>query len=153
MPSLRDFAFFPALPGTEVLGQFLPSLCDAVVFVGAAGMFAFENDNADGRGLDYPAALWWTAMMVTTIGSDYWPQTVEGRVLCLVLALYAFAVFGYVAATLSSFFIERDAESPQAALVGARAVEEVQRELAALRAEIRVLLKDGAAREAENSRN
>ena len=87
-----------------------------VVFAGGAGMFAFENDNADGRGRnDYPTALWWTAMIVTTISSDYWSQTVEGRVLCLVLALYAFTVFGYVAATLSSFFIERDAESPMAA--------------------------------------
>lgn len=114
-----------------------------VVFAGAAGMFAFENDNADGRGLnDYATALWWTAMMVTTIGSDYWPQTVEGRVLCLVLGLYAFAVFGYVAATLSSFFIERDAESPKAALVSAKAVEEVRGDLAALRAEIRALRRE-----------
>ena len=125
-----------------------------VVFAGAAGMFAFENGNADGRGLhDYPTALWWTAMMVTTFGSDYWPQTFEGRVLCLVLAFYAFAVFGYVAASLSTYFIERDAESPQAALVGARAVEEVQRELAAFRAEMRVLLKDSAALGSENPRN
>ncbi|MDQ3623790.1 MAG: ion transporter [Verrucomicrobiota bacterium] len=116
-----------------------------VVFAGAAGMFAFENDNADGRGLnDYPAALWWTAMMITTLGSDYWPQTVEGRVLCLVLALYAFAVFGYVAASLSTYFIERDAESPQAAIVGGKAVEEVRRELAALRMEIRALRKENS---------
>ena len=46
-----------------------------VVFAGGAGMFAFENDNADGRGRnDYPTALWWTAMIVTTISSDYWPH-------------------------------------------------------------------------------
>ena len=80
-----------------------------VVFAGAAGMHAFENENADGRGLhDYASALWWTAMMIRTVGSEYWPQTVEGRLLCLLLALYAFAVFGYVAATLSTFFIERN---------------------------------------------
>ena len=59
-----------------------------VVFAGGAGMFALENNKPDGRGLnDYPTALWWTAMMITTVGSEYWPQTVEGRVLCLVLAL------------------------------------------------------------------
>ena len=81
-------------------------------------------------------------MMVTTIGSDYWPQTVEGQVLCLFLALYGFAVFGYVAATLSSFFIKRDAESPKTAIVGAEAVAEVRRELAALREEIRALRKE-----------
>ncbi len=117
-------------------------LTGVVVFAGAAGMFAFENGNADGRGLnDYPTALWWTAMMITTVGSEYWPQSVEGRVLCLVLALYAFAVFGYVAATLSTFFIEQDAESKDAALVGAKAVEEVRREVEGLRAEIRRLVQ------------
>ena len=116
-----------------------------VVFAGAAGMYAFEKDNADGRGLhDYPAALWWTAMMITTVGSEYWPQTVEGRVLCLLLALYAFAVFGYVAATLSSFFIERDAASDQAEVAGATSVAELRRELAALRADVRTLLARGA---------
>ncbi len=44
------------------------------------------------------------------MGSDYWPRTPEGRILCLLLALYAFAVFGYVTATLASYFIGRDAE-------------------------------------------
>ena len=113
-----------------------------VVFGGAAGMYAFENGNADGRGLhDYPAALWWTAMMITTVGSEYWPQTVEGRVLCLLLALYAFAVFGYVAATLSSFFIERDAASEQAELAGARSIGELRQEIAGLRADVRALLE------------
>ena len=109
-----------------------------VVFAGAAGMYAFEKDNADGRGLqDYWAALWWTAMMITTVGSEYWPQTVEGRVLCLLLALYAFAVFGYVAATLSSFFIERDAASNEADVASASAIRELRDEVAALRDELR----------------
>ena len=113
-----------------------------VVFAGAAGMYAFEKDNADGRGLpDYWAALWWTAMMVTTVGSEYWPQTIEGRVLCLFLALYAFAVFGYVAATLSSFFIERDASSDQTEVAGATSIAALQREVAALRADVRALLQ------------
>jgi len=124
-------------------------LTGVVVFAGAAGMFAFENENADGRGLnDYPTALWWTAMMITTVGSEYWPQTIEGRVLCLVLALYAFAVFGYVAATVSTFFIEQDAASKDAALVAAKAVEEVRREVAGLRAEIRQLVQAAVERSA-----
>jgi len=118
------------------------ALTAIVVFAGAAGMYAFEKDNAAGEGLrDYPAALWWTAMMITTVGSEYWPQTVEGRVLCLFLALYAFAVFGYVAATLSSFFIERDAASNQAETAGAKSIAELGREVAALRADMRGLVE------------
>ena len=57
---------------------------------------------------DYGTALWWTAMLMTTMGSAYWPQTGEGRILCVLLALYAFAVFGYVTATLATFFVSRD---------------------------------------------
>lgn len=116
-------------------------LTTLVVFAGAAGMYAFENDNADGRGLhDYTSALWWTAMMMTTVGSEYWPQTGEGRVLCLLLALYAFAVFGYVAATLSSFFIERDAASNDAETASAGSIDELRGEIVALRAELQALL-------------
>ncbi|WP_228055032.1 hypothetical protein [Gloeocapsopsis crepidinum] len=42
-------------------------------------MYAFESNTPDGCGLnDYGAALWWTAMLITTIGSEYWLQTPEG---------------------------------------------------------------------------
>jgi len=47
-------------------------------------------------------------MIMTTMGSQYWPQTPEGRMLCLFLALYAFAVFGYVTAAIATFFIGLD---------------------------------------------
>ena len=66
------------------------ALTAVVTFAGAAGMFAFENE-MPGAPRSYGAALWWTAMIMTTMGSEYWPQTVEGRVLCVFLALYAFA--------------------------------------------------------------
>jgi voltage-gated potassium channel len=98
-----------------------------VTFVGAAGMYALERDAPDGGFDGYGAALWWTAMVITTMGSEYWPKTTDGRVLCLFLALYAFAVFGYVTATLATFFIGRDTESD------AESVGALKRELAALR--------------------
>lgn len=105
-----------------------------VTFAGAAGMYAFGNHNPDGRGLTtYGAALWWTGMMMTTMGSEYWPQTAEGRILCLLLSLYAFAVFGYVTATLATYFVGRDAASEQGELPSAEAVRELRAEIAALR--------------------
>lgn len=78
-------------------------------FTGAAGMYFFEN-NVPGGFRNYGDALWWTAMIMTTMGSQYWPQTPEGRLLCLLLSLYALAVFGYVTATIATFFIGLDAE-------------------------------------------
>ena len=42
------------------------------------------------------------------MGTDYWPQTSEGRILCFFLALYAFAVFGYVTAAIAAYFVGID---------------------------------------------
>lgn len=107
-----------------------------VTFTGAAGMYAFENAAPDGL-KSYGEALWWTTMVLTTMGSQYWPLTIEGRVLCVFLALYAFAVFGYVTATLATFFIGRDAEDDEAELAGARQLAALREEMIALREEIR----------------
>ncbi len=109
-----------------------------VVFAGAAGMYAFENEISNGLN-SYGEALWWTAMILTTMGSQYWPQTFEGRVLCLFLSLYAFGVFGYVTATLATYFVGRDAESSEAELAGAKEFTILRKELIALRDEIRAL--------------
>jgi len=109
-----------------------------VAFAGAAGMYAFENE-APGGLKSYGEALWWTAMVMTTMGSQYWPQTVEGRLLCVFLALYAFAVFGYVTATLATFFVGRDAENDEAELAGAKQLAALQEEVIALRDDIRAL--------------
>ena len=91
------------------------ALTGVVLVLGAAGMYRFESDggNAEGFG-SFGAALWWTAMLLTTMGSEYWPRTPEGRFVCLLLSVYAFAVFGYITATLASFFIGSDAERERA---------------------------------------
>jgi voltage-gated potassium channel len=83
-----------------------------VALIGAAGMYRFELDAASAPGFaDYSDALWWTAMLLTTMGSDYWPRTAEGRVLCLLLAIYAFAVFGYATAAIAAYFVGKDREA------------------------------------------
>lgn len=113
-----------------------------VTLVGAAGMYAFENEASSGipGGLhNYGSALWWIAMIMATMGSEYWPLTGEGRVLALLLSIYAFAVFGYVTATLATFFIGRDAENQEAELAGAQSIEALRQEIAELRAEVRAL--------------
>lgn len=94
--------------GRRGLG-YLSLLTLFVVTTGAAGMYRFELDAPGGPGFaDYGTALWWTAMLLTTMGSDYWPRTAEGRVLCLMLAVYAFAVFGYVTAAIAAYFVGKD---------------------------------------------
>lgn len=107
MKSLR------AAMGRRGLGYVL-GLTLLVTLLGAAGMYAFEPASEVEGGFDgFGHALWWTAMLMTTMGSDFWPRTPEGRVLCVLLALYAFAVFGYITASMASLFVDRDAAARQ----------------------------------------
>jgi voltage-gated potassium channel len=88
---------------------YLLMLTVVITATGAAGMYRFELDAPGGPGFpDYTSALWWTAMLLTTMGSDYWPQTAEGRILCLLLAIYALAVFGYLTAAVAAYFVGKD---------------------------------------------
>jgi voltage-gated potassium channel len=103
-----------------------------VIFGGAAGMYAFERD-VDGGLNNYGTALWWTTMIMTTLGSEYWPQTPEGRVLCIILSLFAFAIFGYITATIATFFLGRDAENDKAELAGAKQIDALKQELIILK--------------------
>lgn len=110
-----------------------------VALVGAAGIFAFEKPSEGGRIESYGDALWWTAMLLTTLGSEKWPETGAGRTLCFALALYATAVFGYLTASLASYFIDRDADAVDSAVAGEQALRALQAEVAALRTEVRTL--------------
>ncbi|MCJ0826783.1 potassium channel family protein [Luteimonas sp. 50] len=114
-----------------------------VTVAGAAGMYAFENDPAGERGFDgFADALWWTGMIMTTMGSAYWPETAAGRVLCILLSLYAFAVFGYVTALLASFFVGRDVETGQ---LRANEVARLADEISQLRTSLEAKAGAGAA--------
>lgn len=121
---------------------YVVALTVIVLLAGAAGMLAFERDVPGSTITNYGTALWWTAMVLTTLGSDYFPHSPEGRVLCLLLAIFAFSVFGYVTATLATFFVGREAENDDGELAGEKSVEALRQELDALRREVRGLRAD-----------
>ncbi|MEO5783433.1 MAG: ion transporter [Ginsengibacter sp.] len=112
-------------------------LAVAVTFAGAAGMYALENPNPGFN--NFGMALWWSAMRIITAGSDYFPQTPEGRGLAFLLSLFGYAIFGYVTATLATFFIGRDAEEKDAPVAGAKDVEELKTQIKILTASINEL--------------
>lgn len=106
-----------------------------VTLLGAAGMLSFEPAGEVAGGFtSYGHALWWTGMLIASIGTDFWPATAEGRLLSSLLALYGLAVFGYVAATFASFFIGRDAVSSEGEVAGSAEIGALRAEIAALRA-------------------
>lgn len=108
-----------------------------VVTLSAAGMLNFENAREVKGGFhDYWEALWWTGMLVTSIGSEFWPHTTEGRLLTFLVSLYGLAVLGYITATLASFFVGRDAQEKSGPIAGSRDVARLTREIRELRREL-----------------
>jgi voltage-gated potassium channel len=110
---------------------YVVALTMLVTLLGAAGIFAFERQ-VDGGIQSFGDALWFTAMLMTTSGSDYWPKTAEGRILCFLLALYAFAIFGYVTATLATLLIGQEAKAHRGLGTEARALAALRKEIATL---------------------
>ena len=111
-----------------------------VVLLGAAGMWSFESARETPGGFTgFADALWWTAMLLTTIGSAYWPATAEGRVLALLLSIYGLGVLGYITATLASFFVGRDAQDKRGPVAGSEDIQALRSDLAGLRADLAAL--------------
>ena len=106
-------------------------LTTVIIFAGAAGMLGFEKSNPGFE--NYSMALWWTAMRVITAGSDFWPITPEGRAFAFILSLYGYGVFGYVTATLATFFIGRDAEEENTPVAGSAEIQELRKEISSLK--------------------
>ncbi|MDZ4808474.1 MAG: potassium channel protein [Bacteroidota bacterium] len=116
-------------------------LAVVVMVAGAAGMYGIEKGNPGFE--SYGMALWWTAMRVITAGSEYFPITHEGRGLAFILALFGYAIFGYVTATLATYFIGRDAEEEDTPVAGAKDVSELKSEIALLTKAINELKEKG----------
>ena len=79
-------------------------------------------------------------------GQRLLPQDPEGRLLCLLLATYGFAIFGYVTATVASYFVARDAATDEREVAGAKQLDALRREIDALRHAVEGLSSSGHAR-------
>ena len=96
------------------LGQ-LALISLLIILLGAALVFVLESDMPGSTIRTFGDALWWSAALVTTVGSELYPATGSGRFLGFFLMLYAVAVFTYFTAALASVFIGGDARTPPAA--------------------------------------
>jgi len=69
----------------------------------------FERSVPDSNIKSLPDALWWAVTTITTVGyGDRYPVSAAGRGIAVVLMLIGVGIFGLLAASLASFFIERD---------------------------------------------
>src|SRR3546814_19128360 len=65
-----------------------------IVTVGAAGMSALDSCHAAFR--SYGVTLWRTAILVTSICTEFWPQTADDRVLSYIFSISSFALLCYL---------------------------------------------------------
>lgn len=90
------------------LGQ-LAIVSAMVILLGAAVGFLLEAEAPGGQIRTFGDALWWSATLVTTVGSELYPVTVGGRVLGFLLMLYAIGIFSYFIGAIASVLVESDA--------------------------------------------
>jgi voltage-gated potassium channel len=108
------------------------SLTIIVMLVGAAGMYAFENNINPVGFKSYGDSLWWTSMILTTLGSEAWPVTFEGRILGFFISLYTFGIFGYVTAWLATIFVGKEVEEKEEEIM-LRRMDKLYNELISIR--------------------
>jgi voltage-gated potassium channel len=101
-----------------------------VTLAGAAGAYYFELDEPNASIQTPGDAIWWAATLVTTVNSPLAVVTLEGRLIGLLLRIYALAVSGYVTAIMAVHLFGLQSDDNAEALQGLR--DEVR----ALRAEV-----------------
>jgi voltage-gated potassium channel len=84
---------------------------------GAALVLSVERSVPNANIRSFPDAVWWAIVTVATVGyGDKYPVTAEGRAIAVVLMVLGIGLFGLIAATLSSFFVEQQNRGQLAAI-------------------------------------
>jgi voltage-gated potassium channel len=83
-----------------------------VIVFAAAGVEATLERTAPGSNIhSYGDALWWAIVTITTVGyGDRFPVTAGGRGVAILLMVTGIALFGVLAASLSSYFMGQKQE-------------------------------------------
>jgi voltage-gated potassium channel len=82
------------------------------LFLGAWLVLLFEEKAKGSNIHDYPDALWWAIVTVTTVGyGDRYPVTEGGRVVATILMLVGIGLIGVLTATVASVFIKEHTDA------------------------------------------
>jgi voltage-gated potassium channel len=81
--------------------------------VGAIAVFEFES-KTNGNISDPGDAVWWAVVTVTTVGyGDFFPVTIEGRIVAVLLMICGIGLFGTFTGYIASLFSEDQAEAEE----------------------------------------
>jgi voltage-gated potassium channel len=84
----------------------------AVLITGSWLVLLFEENTKGSNIHDYPGALWWAIVTVTTVGyGDRYPVTEGGRAVAAILMLVGIGLIGVLTATVASVFIKEHTDA------------------------------------------
>ena len=84
----------------------------ATVFLGAWLVLLFEQHQPGANIHNYPDALWWAIVTVTTVGyGDRFPSSGGGRSVAVVLMLLGIGLIGVLTATVASVFVQEHTDA------------------------------------------
>lgn len=75
------------------------------VLVGAGVVMRLDAGHPGTPFTSYGEALWWAATLITTVNSSDDPVSAWGRVVAFLMRIYAVGVFGYLTASIASYFV------------------------------------------------
>ncbi|WP_407925103.1 potassium channel family protein [Bifidobacterium choloepi] len=79
-----------------------------VLYVGALAEYSVEHNAPGARITNFPTAMWWAFVTVTTVGyGDIYPVTSMGRLIAIILMLTGIALIGIVTAMIASWIIDQ----------------------------------------------
>jgi len=127
--AMRAFRGFLSFSHTAFL-----AVLTGVVWLVSSGLVYFLETGKDSEINNLSDAFWWSAAVLTTIGPDLEPASVEGRIVAVAVRVFAIAIFGYLTARLAAYFLGSRAD--ETGVNQAEELRELRREIAALQAEL-----------------
>ncbi len=79
-----------------------------LIFITLTGSLVFyQCEYRSKEGLTFWDSLWWCFVTLTTVGyGDYFPVTLPGRIMAIILMVSGIGTFGFITAAIASVFVE-----------------------------------------------
>ncbi len=117
--------------------QYVMAVVAAMSVLSGAGIYYLEKGAPGATIRTLGDGLWFASGIVTTVGTELYPVTAEGRVLSLIGMVFGVSVFGYLAGSLASLFVDIDrADKEEDESVDESQVEALTQEIESLQQRI-----------------
>jgi len=90
------------LENTKMSVAILATAAFSIIFVGGFGVFLAEHGHPGANITQFGDALWWAVVTVATVGyGDYYPVTVVGRIIAIIMMIMGVGIFALMVATFA----------------------------------------------------